>query len=81
MNPDDPTVLISELNETNFETRKIEIYPDGRRSHACEDSASGDTQLSIEPLPAIEEIASDPQFEVREISKEEFEKAWSELIV
>jgi len=36
--------------------------------------------LSEKPIPPISEIASDPQFEPREITKEDFEEVWSRAI-
>ena len=41
-----------------------------------EPNASDAAELSIEPMPNIVEIASDRQFEVRKITKQEFEAVW-----
>ncbi len=38
---------------------------------------SGSTRLGEEPIPPLSEIASDPQFEPIEITKEEFEEIWN----
>ncbi len=37
--------------------------------------------LSTEPLPSLQEIATDPQFVPDEISQEEFEKIWTAALL
>ncbi len=73
---DEPALLYSELDEFRFETRKVEIFPDGEIGYANGVESFGTTQLGSEPVPAILEIAEDPQFEPQEITREEFEKIW-----
>ena len=36
-NPEDPTLLYSELNEDRWEVRKVEVYADGRLGYADND--------------------------------------------
>ncbi len=74
--PADPVLLYSELNDNRWEIRKVEVFADGHCDYATELDASGDTRLSTEPIPTLDEIAADPQFEPSEISSEEFEKVW-----
>lgn len=74
--PDYPVKLYSELNDELWELRKVEVYADGRADFADREEQSGSTQLSIEPLPPLEQIAADPEFEPVVISAEEFEAAW-----
>ena len=76
---DEPIFLYSELDEGMWEIRKVEVFPDGRVGFASSTEAtpSTNTRLSIEPLPALDEIASDSQFQPVEISKDEFEAVWS----
>lgn len=74
--PDEPVLLYSELDKDFWEKRKVEVFPDGSAFFASEEESHGDTGLSIEPLPSLEEIGSDPQFEPEEISAPEFEKVW-----
>ncbi len=76
-NPSYPTLLYSEVNDAGWEIRKVEVYDDGRVGYADQSVSAGDTGLSIEPLPSLAEIATDPQFEPREIGKEEFEQMWA----
>lgn len=72
----EPIWLYSELDSENWETRKVEVFADGKMSFADDKSTSGDTGLSIEPLPPLEIIAADPEFEPATISAEEFESVW-----
>ena len=73
---DEPVMLYSELNDELWELRKVEVYADGRADFANRDERSGSTKLGIEPLPSLEEIAANPEFEPVIISAEEFEAAW-----
>jgi hypothetical protein len=75
--PDEPIWLYSELNDDWWEVRKVEVFADGTKGYANHSEALGTTKLSIEPLPAIEEIASDPQFVPTEITRQEFEDVWA----
>jgi hypothetical protein len=77
-NPDEPVLLYSELDKDRWETRKVEVFADGRMgfASATEATPSTGTRLSIEPLPTLNEIARDPQFQPVEITKDEFEKLW-----
>jgi hypothetical protein len=70
----EPVLLYSELDENRDELRKVEVYADGRRGFASVSESAGDSQLSKEPLPALNEIALEPF----EISPEEFERVWAE---
>jgi hypothetical protein len=73
---DEPVLLYSELNDARFETRKIEVFADGHCDHATATEEVGTTRLGVAAMPAIDEIAQDPQFEPSEITKEEFESVW-----
>jgi hypothetical protein len=75
-NPDYPVDLYSELDDESWETRKVEVYADGRVGFADAHTEFGDTGLGEVPVPPLDEIARDPQFEPREISRAEFEAAW-----
>ena len=73
---DEPVLLYSELDSERWETRKVEVFADGRMNYADRTTSSGDTKLSIEPLPTLDQIDADPQFEPEEITKTEFETVW-----
>jgi hypothetical protein len=72
----EPVLMYSELDENSWEHRKVEIFADGRRDYASEYESKGNSGLSKEPLPSLDEIALDPQFEPVEISKADFEQVW-----
>lgn len=80
MSPAYPITLYSELNDGSFEARKVEVYADGRIDYADHDGRTGQTKLGIAPIPALEEIATDPQFRPTAISAEEFEAVWQKAI-
>ena len=79
-NPNYPTVLYSELDDARWELRKVEVFGDGRYQYASQTASQGCTRLGIEPVPAIEEIAADPQFEPIEITRREFEEIWLKAV-
>jgi hypothetical protein len=76
--PDIPTLLYSELNPQLWEVRKVEAYADGRMDFADREGRSGSTKLSVEPLPPLEQILADPEFEPIAISAAEFESVWEQ---
>jgi len=75
-NPDDPSRLVSELDEDRWEVRKLEFYTDGRVGFASEKSATLGAALSLEPLPSIDEINCDAQFDAQSVAAETFEALW-----
>lgn len=79
-NPSDcPAEFYSELDSKRLETRKIEIFKNGKVGFASSNKATKGTRLGIEPVPSINEIRSQAEFEVKEISKAEFDAKWAEL--
>jgi hypothetical protein len=78
---DEPITLISEIDENRFETWKIELYSDGKVGFAYEDVEVMNAKLSTEPVPSIEEIATETEFYPKTILKEEFENFWSEKVL
>jgi hypothetical protein len=75
---DMPVLIYSELDEDRYETRKVEIFHDGRKGYASEIEEFGSTGLSETEIPLISEIAEDPVLEPKEITQDEFEKVWLE---
>ena len=75
-NPDEPIFLFSELDPNGVELRKLECFRNGFCDFATTDAATGNAKLSTQPLPALDKIARDPEFEPVEITKEEFESVW-----
>ena len=74
---DEPVALLSELDDKNFEMRKVEIFADGHYSFADGEENSPSTILADLPLPPFKEIASDPQFLPEWISRADFESVWN----
>jgi hypothetical protein len=74
--PDYPTLLYSELDHSRYETRKIDIYPDGRWGYADGHEEVGGTGLGEKATPSVAELNENPEFEAKEIEAEEFEKLW-----
>ncbi len=74
--PEEPVELFSELDDARWERRKIEVYRDGHSGYADGTESSGSTGLGVVPIPSLEEIAADPQFTPREITRDEFEALW-----
>jgi hypothetical protein len=73
---DDPVELWSELDAHREETRKVEIWRDGRAGYASFDKEVGGAQLGKVALPMVDEINSDPQFRAEIITKADFETCW-----
>lgn len=78
--PDEPVEIYSEINDDGWEVRKVELFPDGSVGFASGTEGMGSTMLSLEPLPGLKEIASDPQFKPVEISQQDFEKVWEKRL-
>jgi hypothetical protein len=74
---DMPVWLISELNDENWETRKVEIWRGGAKGYADRATSYGSTGLAQVPLPPFDEITALPGFELEEISRAEFEREWN----
>jgi hypothetical protein len=74
--PDEPVELYSELDDERWETRKVYLFADGHTAYADEQEEAG-TGLSELPLPPLSEIAADPQFLPRAITRDEFERVWN----
>lgn len=73
---DSPVEYYSELDPGRWETRKVEIFHDGRMSYASATQSTYDTRLGIVPVPSLQEIAAQPEFQVKSISADEFEVMW-----
>lgn len=73
---DEPILIFSEVDEMRNELRKIEFYRDESFGIASRSIAFGGSELGLDKIPDPDEIRSDPQFLVREITSEEFEENW-----
>jgi hypothetical protein len=79
-NPDEPIQLYSELDDNRWEVRKVEVFRYGSPGFASSTNSSRSTRLGIEPVPPLWKIALESEFEPREITKDEFERAWSKAV-
>jgi hypothetical protein len=77
---DEPIVIYSEMDDYRQETRKIEVFRDGRVGYAVGEVTQGGTLLSETPLPPLHRIASDRQFKPHEITQQSFERVWREKV-
>jgi hypothetical protein len=78
--PDGPFVIYAELDEERWEQRKIELFKDGRTGHADRTEEVGGSMLGLEPWPDLAMLGSEPEFEIAEISKDDFEMRWANRI-
>jgi len=74
---DEPTLIFSELDDARWEVRKVEVFPDGTKGYADSTESTPRTGLGKLPVPTRDEIASDPQFEPEEITRDQFEEVWA----
>jgi hypothetical protein len=74
--PEDPIVLVSELNSARIELRKLEYFRSGKVGVASRTHSSGGTMLGTEPVPELKEINADPQFVAEGISEADFDAQW-----
>jgi hypothetical protein len=74
--PNDPVRLVSELDGDRFETRKLEYFRDGVVGFADAATAANGCALGVVPVPSLEEINGDGQFQAVAISGAEFERQW-----
>jgi hypothetical protein len=79
--PDEPIEILSEYDYDGWECRKVEIYRDGSMRSASSTESNGGAQLSLIPRPADEQVNSEPEFRVAELTEHEFELAWQQAHV
>lgn len=76
----EPIVLYSETDEHRWERRKVYFFRQGPPGYASDTVTTRTVWLGECAVPPIEEIASNPEFEPREISKDEFEHVWCQAL-
>lgn len=77
---EEPVLMYLEVDDEGYETRKVEQYRNGHRDIAHRGGESGSTALSPEPLPSLEVINSQDEFEGEEIAAADFEEVWLEAL-
>jgi len=75
--PGNPVQFYSELNQSNYETRKVEVFSNGKMNYASATKSTGDTKLGIVPVPPINEIMTYTEFDIKKITKKRFEDIWA----
>jgi hypothetical protein len=73
----DPMRLVSELDANRWEIRKLEFFPDGRVGYAGPADATHGTTLSEAPVPSLEDINAQTEFDGHEVDAADFESLWS----
>jgi hypothetical protein len=79
-NDDEPVLIYIEMNADRLEVRKVEEYADGRLDYADKDHETGSTGHGFEPIPSFEKINADPEFDLVEITKDEFDVIWQRAL-
>jgi len=59
---------------------KVEIWLSGQIGYASDAEEVGGTRLGELPVPPLNEINLDPQFQAEAITKADFEQCWIEAI-
>ena len=75
---EEPIVLFSEIGEDGYETRKIQLYRDGRLLKADEAHENGTIGLSEIPVGDIADVAAQAEFSAWVISKSDFYEVWDQ---
>jgi hypothetical protein len=73
---DDPIAIYSEIDDEQWEQRKVEIFRDGRQGFANSVEEIGGSMLGIAPWPDLKTLNAEPEFNIVEISVQEFENVW-----
>jgi len=76
---EEPVEIISEI-VSGVETRKIEIYRDGRIGFADSNRAVGGSILSEGSMPSLTEINAQAECSGEGISEAAFTKLWSQYV-
>ena len=75
---DEPVEHYAELDADRYSIRCVRKYRDGRLDACSYASDNWRDEMSEGLFPPIAEINRDPEFSAKEISKSEFEAAWSQ---
>jgi len=81
---DEPITIYSEVDKDMYETRKIEIYKDGKIGYAYEKIEFQGAGLSETPFPPLQELNGKDEHEeliTSEITAGEFEDIWNDKVV
>ncbi len=76
--PSEPVEILSEYDHEGWERRKVELFADGSLRFAGEAGSSGGSRLSLIRCPADRDVIKEGEFQVFELTKDEFERAWEQ---
>ncbi|CAM5301853.1 hypothetical protein MAUB1S_05269 [Mycolicibacterium aubagnense] len=76
-----PAEMFYEIDDDLVEVRKVEKYPGGHMDVAGPEIETGETWISGDRFPSLEEINSDGEFVAKEISGHEFNEIWGQAII
>ena len=77
---DEPVLYFHEIDDSNYETRKVVLYRNGKVEIASNSFETDECFLSSLPIPQISEINQEAQFIAIDISLDDFEKIWLESV-
>lgn len=75
-----PHIVYCEIDDSDYEVRKVGIYTDGSLGYATMDAEVGGVRLSDQETPSVEGINKSIYRlgKASSLSKEDFERIWSE---
>lgn len=73
---DEPVALYHEVDDAGIETRRIELFADGRLARTSAVEPDAKSSLSLEPLPSAEAINAQPEFCAEALARGDFEDIW-----
>ena len=76
----EPVVIIQELTDEGWESRKIEVLPSGSIGFASSLVEVGGSVLAELPSPTLAVINQNPEFNGFAISQRTFEALWREAV-
>jgi len=74
--PHQPTDIYTELDDDRWETRKVEVFADGRIQYADGVDSTGKTDLGELPSPTLRERRPSDVLTTTEIDETTFEHMW-----
>jgi hypothetical protein len=75
--PHQPTDIYTELDDDRWETRKVEVFADGRIQYSDGVDSTGNTDLSDVQAPTPEEASNNDVLTTTEIDEATFEHMWN----
>lgn len=77
---DEPCRIVSEIGDDDYETRKLEFFRDGSVACAPEAKLLKRAYLGEVPIPSLDYINEQDEFEAVYITKEAFDTLWQQAM-